>query len=106
MQLGVDVMNARRGFFRLWIVTSALWVLGVPVGAFNMSPTLQPVEFVMPDASPAFFKLDNHFAQAVPAFQAAHSAVAFPNNVTLFVHTSVPKATLEAQAPDFFKTYS
>jgi hypothetical protein len=26
--------------------------------------------------------------------------------VTLFVHTSVPKAVVEAQAPDFFKTYS
>jgi hypothetical protein len=99
-------MNARRGFFRLWVVTSALWVIGVGVVAFQMSPTLQPVEFVMPDATSGFFKLDNVFEQFAPAFKAVHSQVDFPNNVTLFVHSSVPEATLKTQAPEFFKTYS
>jgi hypothetical protein len=99
-------MNARRGFFRLWVVGSALWAIGVGVVAFQMSPTLQPAEFVMPDATSGFFKLDNVFDQFVPAFQAVHRKVEFPNNVTLFVHTSVPEATLKEQAPEFFKTYS
>ena len=66
-------MNARRGFFGLWVVTSALWVIGVGVVAFQMSPTLQPAEFVMPDATSGFLKLDNVFEQFVPAFQAVHS---------------------------------
>jgi hypothetical protein len=99
-------MNARRGFFRLWVVTAALWIIGIGVGAFQMSPTLQPAEFVMPDATSGFFKLDNVFEQFVPAFQAVHSKVEFPNNVTLFVHTSVPEAILKAQAPEFSKTHS
>jgi|SRR6266700_685902 len=99
-------MNARRGFFRLWVVSSALWVIGVGVVAFLMSPALQPAEFVMPDATSGFFKLDNVFDQFVPAFQAVHRKVEFPNNVTLFVHVSVPEATLKALAPDFFKSYS
>lgn len=60
----------------------------------------------MPDATSGFFKLDNVFEQFVPAFQAVHSKVEFPNNVTLFVHNSVPEAILKAQAPEFFKTYS
>jgi hypothetical protein len=99
-------MNARRGFFRLWVVSSALWLIGVGVVAFQMYPTLQPAEFVMPDATSGFFKLENPFDQFVPSFQAIHSKVEFPNNVTLFVHSSVPEATLKAQAPEFFKTYS
>jgi hypothetical protein len=99
-------MNARRGFLRLWTVASALWFVGVGVVAFQMPPLLQSAEFVMPDSTSGFFKLDNVFEQYTPAFQAVHSKVEFPNNVTLFVHTSVPKAVVEAQAPDFFKTYS
>ena len=99
-------MNARRGFFGLWVVTSALWVIGVGVVAFQMSPTLQPAEFVMPDATSGFLKLDNVFEQFAPAFQAVHSKVEFPNKVTLFVHNSVPEATLKAQAPEFFTIYS
>ena|SRR5947208_2126343 len=99
-------MNARRGFFRLWVVSSALWIIGVGVVAFQMSPTLQPAAFVMPDATSGFFKLDNIFDQFDPAFQAVHHKVEFPNNVTLFAHTSVPEASLKAQAPEFFNTYS
>ena len=60
----------------------------------------------LPDATFGFFKLDNVFDQFVPAFQAVHRKVEFPNNVTLFVHTSVPEATLKEQAPEFFKTCS
>jgi hypothetical protein len=60
----------------------------------------------MPDAASGFFKLDNAFDQFVPAFQAVHRKVEFPNNVALFVHNSVPEATLEARAPEFFKTYA
>jgi hypothetical protein len=93
-------MNARRGFFRLWVVSSALWVIGVGVVAFQMSPTLQPVGFVMPDATSGFFKLDNIFDQFDPGFQAVHHKVEYPNNVTLFVHTAVPEASLKAQAPE------
>jgi hypothetical protein len=99
-------MNARRGFFRLWVVASTLWIIGAGVGAFQMSPTLQTAEYVMPDATSGFFKLDNTFKQFDPAFQAVHSKVEFPNNVTLFVHNSVPEATLKERAPEFFKTYS
>src|ERR1700682_4056713 len=47
-----------------------LWVIGVGVVAFEMSPTLQAAEFVMPDATSGFLKLDNVFEQFVPAFQA------------------------------------
>ena len=99
-------MNVRRGFFRLWVVASALWVVGASVVAFQMFPTLQPAEFVMPDATSGFFKMDNVFEQFVPAIQAVHSKVEFPNNVTLFVHTSVPEPILKAKAPEFSKTYS
>ena len=31
-------MNARRGFFRLWVVSSALWLMGVGVVAFQTYP--------------------------------------------------------------------
>ena len=99
-------MNARRGFLRLWAVTSAIWVIGVGAVAFQMSPTLQPAAFVMPDATSGFFKLDNYFDQFDPAFQAVHSKVEFPNSVSLFVYKGVPEATLKAQAPEFFKAYS
>jgi hypothetical protein len=87
-------MNARRGFLRLWVVASALWVVGAGVVAFQMPPLLQSAEFVMPDSTSGFFKLDNVFEQYAPAFQAVHSKVEFPNNVTLFVHNSVPEATV------------
>jgi hypothetical protein len=99
-------MNARRGFLRLWIVASALWFAGVGVVAFQMPPLLQPAEFVMPDSTSGFFKLDDPYEQYTHAFQAVHSKVQFPNNVTLFIHTSVPEAVAEARAPDFFEIYS
>jgi hypothetical protein len=99
-------MNARRGFLRLWVVASALWFVGVGVVAFQMPPLLQSAEFVMPDSTSGFFKLDNIFEQYTPAFQAVHSKVEFPNNVTLFVHSSVPEETLKVRAPEFFKTFS
>src|SRR6266404_7626533 len=99
-------MNARRGFFRLWVVASTLWIIGAGVGAVQMSPTLQTAEYVMPDATSGFFKLDNTFKQFDPAFLAVHSKVQFPNNVMLFVHNSVPEATLQERSPEFFKTYS
>jgi hypothetical protein len=101
-----NAMNARRGFFRLWVVSSALWVIGVAIVAFQVPPTLQPLAFVMPDATSGFFKLNNIFDQFDPDFKAAHRQVEFPNDVTLFVHNSVPEATIKGLAPEFFKTYS
>jgi hypothetical protein len=59
-------MNARRGFFRIWLVASGLWVVGVAVVAFQMPPLLQPAEFVLSDSTSGFFKLDNVFEQYTP----------------------------------------
>ena len=39
-------------------------------------------------------------------FQEVHRKIEFPNNVTLFVHTSVSETKLEERAPEFFKTSS
>jgi hypothetical protein len=100
-------MNIRRGFFRLWVAASALWILGVGIIAPNLNTTLIPPEtFVMKDATSGFFKLDNYFDRFDESFKAAHHQIEFPNNVTLFVVTTVPEATIKAKASDFYKAYS
>jgi hypothetical protein len=86
---------------------STLWVLGVGIVAPNLNTTLIPPEaFVMKDATSGFFKLDDPYGRFDPSFKAAHHEIQFPNNVTLFVVTTVPEATMKAKASEFYKTYS
>ncbi len=99
-------MNIRRGFFRLWVAVSALWVLCVAIIAPTFNTPLIPSEaFVMKDATSGFFKLDNYFDRYDESFKAVHREVRFPNNVTLFVVNTVPE-TVEAKAKEFYETYS
>jgi hypothetical protein len=106
--VGALIVNFRRGFFRLWLALSALWVLGsFAFFALANNNTLIPSEaFVMRDATSGFFKLDNFFDQFDASFKAAHRTIEFPNNVTLFVVNDVPDAAVKAKANEFYKTYS
>jgi len=98
-------MNARRGLFRIWIVASGLWIIGVALVAFQMSPSLPPAEYLLPSATSDFFELNSKFNQFDSSFMAIHSKIEFPNNVLLFVHKDVPKAAMETRAAEFAKTY-
>ncbi|WP_456853435.1 hypothetical protein [Bradyrhizobium sp. USDA 4501] len=100
-------MNFRRGFVRLWLALSVLWVLGTfAFFALANSALILPEAYVMKDATSGFFKLDNFFDQFDASFKAAHQTIEFPNNVTLFVVNGVPDAVVKAKANEFYKTYS
>jgi hypothetical protein len=100
-------MNYRRGFFRIWLALSALWVLGTAfVVADTKSKYITDQAFVMKDATSGFYKLDNYFDRYDAAFKAAHWEVEFPNNVTLFVVNGIPKSVVEAKGKEFYQNYS
>jgi hypothetical protein len=100
-------VNFRRGFFRVWLALSAMWVLGtLAFFAIANSTLILPEAFVMKDATSGFFKLDNFFDQFDTSFKAAHKSIEFPNNVTLFVVNDVPEAVVKAKANEFYKAYS
>lgn len=100
-------MNFRRGFVRLWLALSALWVLGTfAFFAIANSELILPEAFVMKDATSGFFKLDNFFDQFDASFKAGHKSIEFPNNVTLFVVNDVSEAVVKAKASEFYKVYS
>ncbi|OKO69373.1 hypothetical protein AC630_37060 [Bradyrhizobium sp. AS23.2] len=60
----------------------------------------------MKDATSGFYKLDNYFDRFDASFKANHKQVEFPNNVTLFVVTSIPDAVVEVKAKEFYQSYS
>lgn len=100
-------MNVKRGFVRLWLVLSALWVASTFAFFALSNGTLIPSQaFVMPNATSGFFKLENLFDQFDASFKANHRAVEFPNSVTLFVVNSVPDSVVREKAADFYKIYS
>jgi hypothetical protein len=101
-------VNLRRGFFRMWLGASALWLVGVGVVAlyqFNSS-LIPPQIFIMPDATSGFFKLDNISDPINATFTNEHWCVDFPNNVQLCAVNGIAKSVVQGQAESFFQMYS
>jgi hypothetical protein len=91
----------------MWVALSLCWVAAVGLFSYSQiaSPSLEPQAYVMDEPS-GFFKLSNIFDQFDAGFKEAHWEVHFPNNVTLFVKTDIPKAVAEEKSPAFYEQYS
>jgi hypothetical protein len=101
--------NLRRGFYRIWVALSVLWLIIVIAFSYEqiISPYIEPRVYVLPNGNSDFYKLDNPFDQFDTDFKNAHSVeVQFPNDVILFPAKEIPKAVLEAQGPSFYEHYS
>ena len=103
-------MKWRRGFFRLWVAGSALWLAAwVAIQWVDYTrplPTLSDVVYVMPNATEDFYRLNNYFDQFDDHIANNHYKVDFPHKVRLLVHNAVPTAIAEARGKDFYEQYS
>jgi hypothetical protein len=101
-------VNLRRGFFRIWLAVSALWLIFV--GAFSygqvVSPYFGPQVYVLSNANDDFLKLDNVFDSYHSDFKVTYPVeISFANNVTLFAKNDIPKAVLDTRSKSFYEQY-
>jgi hypothetical protein len=105
---GLIVTNRRRGFFRIWVVLSALWFIIVAGFSYQKvaDPYIAPRVYVLPSQTGEFYQLNNVLDQFDLEFRNAHNEVSFPNSVTLFSTKDIPMAVVEARSPSFYEKYS
>ena len=99
-------VNFRRGFLRIWLAVSALWLIIVAVLSYGqvVSPSIKPLVYILPTANSDFYELENVYD---PDFKVAdQTRIEFPNNVFLFASNDIPKATLDTRSKVFYEEYS
>jgi len=106
-QHGISV-NIRRGFFRLWIVASCLWLAGVAVAFWGQTatPRLPPKVYVLRDSRADFYELTNPSDRYDSEIRSSHSSIEFPNNVTLLVHNTVPTSVAAFRGQSFAEQHA
>jgi hypothetical protein len=98
-------LNLRRGFFRIWLAVSVLWLFIVGALFYDQiaSPYIGPQFYILTDDLD-FSKLDE-FDTFDRDFQAQHIAMHFPYNVTVYAPNNTPRAALDAGAKVFTEKY-
>jgi hypothetical protein len=98
-------LNLRRGFFRIWLAVSVLWLCIVEALFYGQiaSPHIGPQFHIMTDDL-NFSKLDE-LDTLDRDFQAQHIALQFPYNVTVYAPNSTPLALLDVSAKVFAEKY-
>ena len=96
-------LNARRGFYRIWSLISALWVLGWVAFLVTEQPYVPDKYYVLPSAD-ALFRSDVEISDA-RELEKITTKINFPNHVVLFASTKIDRAALDRRSAEFSKLY-
>jgi len=98
-------LNLRRGFFRIWLAVSVLWlcIVGALFYGQIASPYIGPQFYILTDDL-NFSKLDE-LDTLDRDFQAQHTAMRFPYNVIVYAPNNTPLAVLDTEAKVFAEKY-
>jgi hypothetical protein len=101
-------INFRNGFFRIWVVLSAGWVLLVGALMYSdiASPQLGERFYVLPGPDARFFELQNYFDQFDVQFKAKHWKIEFPNNVILYATNDVSEPVARERSAEFYSLFA
>ena len=106
-------VNLRRGFYRIWLAVSAVWLICVAAFSYEqvVSPDIQPRIYLLLNANSDFqeYKLrdDPQGLQLPRGFRLSEQReIDFPNNVTLYAQIDIPATVLDARTKRFYEQYS